>query len=80
MPEDFPALQTLVGLGVSVDLQVLPLRSQTGEGLGTQRTPVRTLACMSARVNGQQAFGDETFPALSARVRSLAAVTPQVQL
>lgn len=80
LPEDFPALQTLVGLGVGVDLQMLPLRSQTGEGLGTQRTPVRTLARMSAGVNGQQALGDETFPALSARVRSLSAVTPQVQL
>lgn len=67
LPEDFPALQTLVGLPAGVDLQVHP---QTGEGLGTQWTRVRTLSCMSAGVNGQQTFGAETLPTQLARVPS----------
>lgn len=79
LPEDFPALQALVGLPVCVDLQVPLLALQSRKGLGTHRTPVRTLSRVSASVNRQVAFGDEALPTLSAGVGSLTAVVPRVQ-
>lgn len=63
-----------------MDFKVLFLRSQRGKGFRTHWTPVGTLSGVPASVNSQQAFGDEAFPAVFARVWPLPRVIPHVKL
>lgn len=58
---------------------MLLLRSQRWKGFWTHWTPVGILSGVPASVNSQQAFGDEAFPALFARVRPLPRVVPHMK-